>query len=84
MTGMKGIYSVFDKKAGIYLNPFVETTNGTAVRVMQDLVANGDHPFAKHAEDYQLVKLAEFGEHSGSVKPVEMEILINLDKLIGE
>jgi hypothetical protein len=83
MTGLKGIYSIYDKKAEIYLKPFMEHSNGTATRVMQDLVAR-DESFRMHAADYQLVKIAEFGEVSGSIKPVNMEIIVNLDSLVGE
>lgn len=83
MTGLKGIFSVYDRKAEIYLQPFIEHQNGTAIRKMQDLVAdpNPNNAFHHHAEDFDLVKLAEFGELSGSVKPVNKEVLINLGKL---
>jgi hypothetical protein len=83
MTGLKGIYSIFDRKAETYLPPFMEAANGTAIRKMQDMVAdsNPNNVLHHHAEDFDLVKLAEFGEISGSVKPVNKEVLINLGKL---
>jgi hypothetical protein len=83
MTGLKGIYSIFDKKAELYLPPFMETANGTAIRKLQDMVAdnNPNNMFHHHAEDFDLVKLAEFGEISGSIKPINTEHLINLGEL---
>ena len=83
MTGLKGIYSIFDKKAEIYLPPFMETASGTAIRKLQDMVAdqNPNNVLHHHAEDFDLVKLADFGEISGTIKPVQQETLINLAKL---
>ncbi len=83
MTGFKGIYSIFDRKAEIYLPPFMESANGTAIRKLQDMVAdtNPNNVLHHHAQDFDLVKLADFGEISGSIKPINKEVLINLAKL---
>jgi hypothetical protein len=81
MTGLKGIYSIYDRKAEIYLPPFMEQANGTAIRKLQDMVAQEGSIWANHAEDFDLVKLAEFGEVSGSIKSIQKEVLINLGKL---
>lgn len=83
MTGFKGIYSIFDRKAEIYLPPFMESANGTAIRKLQDMVAdtNPNNVLHYHAQDFDLVKLADFGEISGSIKPINKEVLINLAKL---
>jgi hypothetical protein len=83
MTGMKGIYSLFDRKAELYLPPFMEAADGTAIRKIQDMVAdtNPNNVLHHHAEDFDLVKVAEFGEISGSIKPINKEVLTNLGKL---
>lgn len=83
MTGLKGIYSIYDKKAGLFFPPFMEATDGTAIRKMQDMVAdnNPNNVFNHHAEDFDLVKVAEFGELSGSIKAINKEVLMNLGKL---
>lgn len=78
---MKGIFSVYDRKGELYLPLFMETSNGTAIRKMQDIVDDDSHPMSKHATDFDLIKLAEFGEISGSVKTINKEVLINLGKL---
>ena len=49
----KPMFAVFDNVAKMYLTPFLETTDGTAVRAIQDAM-KGDHPFAKHPQDFTL------------------------------
>ena len=77
---MKGIYSIFDKKAQEYNAPFVEVTDATAIRAIQDVVSNSDHPFSKFSEDYELVKLGTFEPASGVIEMEPMD-LIQLAKL---
>jgi len=82
MTGLKGIYSIYDRKGEVYLPPFMETADGTAIRKMQDMVAQAGSIWANHPADFDLVKLAEFGELSGSVKQINKEVLANLATLV--
>lgn len=83
MTGLKGIYSIYDKKAEIYLPPFMEAANGTAIRKMQDMVAdaNPNNVLHHHSADFDLVKLGEFSEISGGIIVKDTEVLINLAQL---
>ena len=77
---MKGIYSIFDKKAQEYNAPFVEVTDATAIRAIQDVVSNGEHPFSKFSEDYELVKLGSYDSATGIIEMDPMD-LIQLAKL---
>lgn len=77
---MKGIYSIFDKKAQEYNAPFVEVTDATAIRAIQDVVSNSEHPFSKFSEDYELVKLGSFDPATGIIEMEPMD-LIQLAKL---
>lgn len=77
---MKGIYSIFDKKAQEYNAPFVEVTDATAIRAIQDVVSNQDHPFSKFSEDYELVKLGTYDPTTGIIEMDPMD-LIQLAKL---
>jgi hypothetical protein len=78
---MKGIYSVFDKKAQEYAEPFVDVTDATALRKVQDLVENHkDHPMSRYAEDYELVKLGSWDATTGIIEMDPMD-LIPLAKL---
>jgi hypothetical protein len=64
----KVYYAVFDRKAEMYTQPFLEIKDGTAIRAVQDLVINNkDHPFAKHPSDFSLHRLGEFDETTGII-----------------
>lgn len=81
---MKKIYyAVYDRKAEIYSQPFLEIKDGTAIRAVQDIVINNkDHAFAKHPKDFSLHRLGDFDEVSGVItgqekpnKIIEIETL---------
>ena len=81
---MKKIYyAVYDRKAEIFSQPFLEIKDGTAIRAIQDIVINNkDHAFAKHPSDFSLHRLGEFDEMSGVIsgqdkpnKIIEIETL---------
>lgn len=83
MNGLRGIYTIYDKKGEIFLPPFMETADGTAIRKLQDMVADKGSIWASHPQDFDLVKIAEFGEISGTIKPLaNKETLTNLEKLV--
>lgn len=68
----KVYYSVYDTAAKLYSQPFLEVTDGTAVRAIQDLVINSkDHAFAKHPKDFSLHKLGEFDDETGVISGQE-------------
>ena len=79
----KVYYAVFDRKAEIYSQPFLEIKDGTAIRAIQDIVINNkDHAFAKHPSDFSLHRLGEFDENTGVItgqtkpdKIIEIETL---------
>lgn len=76
-------YAVYDRKAEMYSQPFLEIKDGTAIRAIQDVVINEkDHPFAKHPSDFSLHKLGEFDDGTGIItgqekptKIIEIETL---------
>jgi len=64
----KVYYAVFDAKAEMYSQPFLEIKDGTAVRAIQDIVINNkDHAFAKHPSDFSLHRLGEFNDKTGII-----------------
>ena len=79
----KVYYAVYDRKAEVYSQPFLEIKDGTAIRAVQDIVINNrDHAFAKHPSDFSLHKLGEFDEQTGVItgknkpeKIIEIETL---------
>ena len=81
---MKKIYyAVFDREAKLYSQPFLEVTDGTAIRAVQDLVINSkDHVFAKHPGDFSLHRLGEFDEGTGVITGQEKpEKIIDIETL---
>ena len=77
------MFAVYDNVAKMYLTPFVETTDGTAVRAIQDAM-KGDHPFAKHPEDFTLSRLGVYDEELGDLNQDSKADIIELKQLIGE
>ena len=64
----KVYYAVYDRKAEMYSQPFLEIKDGTAIRAVQDIVINNkDHAFAKHPSDFSLHRLGEFDELTGVI-----------------
>lgn len=79
----KPMFAVFDNVAKLYLQPFIEITDGTAVRAIQDS-AKGEHPFAKHPQDFTLTRLGLYDEETGLLNQDSKADIIEISKLIGE
>jgi hypothetical protein len=79
----KPMFAVFDNVAKMYLTPFLETTDGTAVRAIQDAM-KGDHPFAKHPQDFTLSRLGTYDESNGTLNQDNKADIIELSALAGE
>lgn len=59
------VFSVFDIKAGAYLNPFYMNTKGMAIRTFSDISSDKDHTFTMHPEDYVLFHIGEWSSLDG-------------------
>jgi hypothetical protein len=82
---IKNMYTIYDKKSETYASPFIELTDGTAVRAIQDMImSNPDHPFSRHSEDYALYRIATFDENTGHVETIGRENIQELRNLVGE
>lgn len=82
---LKTLYSVYDSKSQSYAAPFCEVNDGTAIRVIQDLMEqNQTHPFARHAEDYSLERVGRFNELSGDLETEPVGQVIQLRELVKE
>ena len=79
----KVYYAVYDRKAELYSQPFLEIKDGTAIRAVQDIVINNkDHAFAKHPSDFSLHRLGEFDEQTGVITgKIKPEKLIEIETL---
>lgn len=54
------IFTVYDSKAGVYLQPFFFNHSGGALRAFVDLCIDKSHQFGKHPEDYALFELGTY------------------------
>lgn len=78
----KNLYSIFDKKSGTYMQPFVELTDGTATRQCMDLLKNPNTPFSKFPEDFTLMRIGSWDEVKGEPKSeIPPEFIVELDNL---
>lgn len=77
----KVYYAVYDRKAEVYSTPFLEVTDGTAIRALQEAVADGNHPFAKHPADYSLHRLGTFEDTTAEIAVEEKKKIIEVETL---
>ena len=77
----KNIYSIFDKVSGIYAPPFIELTDGTAIRACTDLLQRPELPFGKYPKDYHLARIGRWVETEGFVSPTETTTIIEFEVL---
>jgi len=60
------VFSIYDVKAGAFLQPFFSVSNGAAIRAFSDAVNDSKTQFAAHPEDYTLHELATFDDMNAS------------------
>lgn len=70
-------FSVFDDKAGAYVQPFFVPNVNIAIRSFGDAVANPETGISKHASDYHLYRLGDFDDNSGEFTQVQPEFIAN-------
>jgi hypothetical protein len=69
------LYTVYDKKAEVYSQPFTAINDEVAQRIMQNCVNNPEHNYGLNPEDYQLVRTGKFDDSKGTLIPEEKPIL---------
>lgn len=58
-------YTLFDMKALNYHSPFFTSTDGAAVRMLQDLVSDMNTNVGRHPADYVLYHCGKYDDQSG-------------------
>lgn len=76
----KPMFSVYDKVGETYTVPFLETTDGTALRFIQDQMSK-DIPFSRHPQDFRLDRLGVLDESTGDFNQDSKATLIELSQL---
>lgn len=69
------VYSVFDKKARAYLQPFQAVNNPVAIRNFQAAVSNNPQSiFCQNPEDFELFHIGYFDDNSARYENVDNPI----------
>lgn len=63
------VFSVFDKKAAAFGNPFYCRTKGEAIRSLEQEVSRRDSPIAQFPQDFALFYVADWNDDLGSFVP---------------
>lgn len=58
-------YSIFDRKALTYANPFFALTDGAAMRIVQDLANDVNTMLGRHPADYVLYSVGKYNDANG-------------------
>ena len=61
-----GVFTIFDAKVAAYAQPFFSQSRGSAIRAVSDALADPQHPFSRHPEDYSLFDLGMYDDQSGA------------------
>ncbi len=72
------VFSIFDSKAQLFLQPFYSQTTGTALRSFYEAANDENHVFSKHAGDYTLFHLGEFNEETGTHHNLKAKVDLGL------
>lgn len=63
-------YSIYDRKALIYNNPFYSVADGAAVRIVQDMANSSDNFIGRHPGDYVLYRVGFWDDEKGLMIPL--------------
>lgn len=64
-------YTLYDRKAFTYSPPFFAITDGVAVRMVQNLVADTATSPGQHPNDYVLYRAGGYDDQSGRLLPLQ-------------
>lgn len=73
------LYSIFDRKMGVYLAPFPSRGDVDATRSLVSGLSHPDvknTPLGQHPEDFDLVKIGVFNDETGEIGRLGPEIVI--------
>lgn len=78
---IKGVYSLFDKKAKIYMNVFTDINDGTAIRQMQQAAAQEGSIISTYPSDYALYRITQWDDETGQLLSQKKSLVIEIDQL---
>lgn len=72
------VFSVFDSKAGAFLQPFFSVNVATACREFSSAAQSEAHAFHRHSGDFELFLLGEWDQYEGVIKMYETKQSLGL------
>lgn len=63
------LFAIYDIKAAYYLQPFPDSSTISAMRGFETAVNEGNSTFSRYPDDFCLMELAEFNQHTGELIP---------------
>ena len=75
------IYSLFDKKAKIYMNVFTDINDGTAIRQMQQACTQENSIISQYPDDYALYRITQWDDETGQLLAQKKSLVIEINQL---
>lgn len=69
---MLNIFSIYDKKAVQYHQPFYAGNKGLALRMFQEIVEDQKTSISKYPADFSIWILGDYNEQTGEIHPKKM------------
>lgn len=70
------VCAVFDKKCGLYDNPFIVRHTGEATREWSVVKQNPETKFGKNPEDFDLMEIASFDASKGTYENLSSPVTL--------
>lgn len=70
------VYTVYDQKAQVYMQPIFFRADGEAIRAFRASISKPGHPFADYPADYTLFAIGEFDDDNA--KFASYDAFVNL------
>ena len=77
----KGVYSLYDKKAKIFMNIFTDINDGTAIRQIEQACQSKEAILAQYPDDYALYRITQWDDETGALSTQDKTLVIELNQL---
>ena len=70
------VYTVKDKAANAFLQPFFTQTEATAIRALRAATRDASHDFVVNAKDYSLYYVGIFDDFTGTMSQLQEPVFV--------
>lgn len=81
---IKGLYSIYDKKACFYVAPFCCRNDAEAIRSVTQALRDPNTQLSQHPEDYHLVTLGSYDDNTSEISYSPPHVIIECSVLAQE